>query len=335
MHLMAQVFLSLISSTFIVIHERFSLSSFSTFYFDLSFTILSHFSLLVHFEQHTELDNLITMQNLRTSANKGSNDVYDVHTYLTGYEPNDMVFNELNDSSVPFSYITQSSDLDIDDATLGKLLTGAHREHADYCDSEGVSVSQSSLSVVFDRTGKPVGERDVDLSVHFEVTRNTYSARSKFSENTQAEKVADRSRKPEERNSSNAQIRTLLDEQRQMIVDEHCEKLVITNSKQLESKKNAEFYEKNYGVSKWIPRGWIQGNIKIGPVLEVATCYLHGKYGVEIGKMSVRRDTSHSWVRISHGSNKFVMNLNNNETEIPEDQLGEHSLKPNAKYFAY
>ena len=78
-----KVFLSLISSTFIVIHERFSLSSFSTLYFDLSFTILFHFFLLMHLEQHTELDNLITMQNLRTSANKESNDAYDVHTSLT------------------------------------------------------------------------------------------------------------------------------------------------------------------------------------------------------------------------------------------------------------
>ena len=25
------------------------------------------------------------------------------------------------------------------------------------------------------------------------------------------------------------------------------------------------------------PKGWIQGNTKIGPVLEVATSYLHGK----------------------------------------------------------
>ena len=30
------------------------------------------------------------------------------------------------------------------------------------------------------------------------------------------------------------------------------------------------------------PEGWIQGNTKIGPVLEVATSYLHGKYGVEV-----------------------------------------------------
>ena len=28
------------------------------------------------------------------------------------------------------------------------------------------------------------------------------------------------------------------------------------------------------------PRGWIQGHIKNGPVLEVTTSYLHGKHGV-------------------------------------------------------
>ena len=120
------------------------------------------------------------MQNLRTSANKGSNDAYDVSVSLTGYEPNYMAFSELNDSSGSFSYITPSSDQDMDDATLGKLLTEAHRGQADYCDPEGVSVSQSSLSVVFERTGKPVGERDVDQSIGFGVTRNTYSAHSNF-----------------------------------------------------------------------------------------------------------------------------------------------------------
>ena len=86
------------------------------------------------------------------------------------------------------------------------------------------SVSQSS-SVVFDRAGKPAGEGNVDQSIGFGVTRNTYSAHSKFSENTQAEKVVDGSGKPEERNSSNAQSRTLLEEQRQMIIAEYCEKI--------------------------------------------------------------------------------------------------------------
>ena len=70
-----------------------------------------------------------------------------------------------------------------------------------------------------------MGERNVDQSIGFGVTRNTYSAHSKFSENTQAEKVVDRTGKPVGENSSNAQIRTLLDEQRQMIIAECCEKI--------------------------------------------------------------------------------------------------------------
>ena len=78
---------------------------------------------------------------------------------------------------------------------------------------------------MFDGSGQPDGERNVDQSVNFGVTRNTYSAHSKFSENTQAEKVVDRSGKPEERNSSNAQTRTPLEEQRQTIIAEYREKV--------------------------------------------------------------------------------------------------------------
>ena len=91
----------------------------------------------------------------------------------------------------------------MDDVTLGKLLTEAHRGQADYCEPEGMSVSHSSSSVVVDGSGQPDGERNVDQSLVFGV-RNPYSAPSKFSENTQAEKVVDRSGKPEERDGSNA-----------------------------------------------------------------------------------------------------------------------------------
>ena len=146
----------------------------------------------MHPEQHTDLDNLNTMQHNLCNSAKGSNDAYDVSVSLTGFEPNDTVVNELGNSQGSFSYVTPSSDLDIDDTTLGKLLTEAHREYADYRSLEGVSVSQS---VVFDRTGKPVGEGNVDQSIGFGVTRNTYSAHSKFSENTQAEKMVDRTGK--------------------------------------------------------------------------------------------------------------------------------------------
>ena len=57
------------------------------------------------------------------------------------------------------------------------------------------------------------------------------------------------------------------------------------------------------------PNGWIRGNINIGPVLEVTTCCLHGKYGVEIRIMSTSKDNSHSCIRISHGSHKLVTNF--------------------------
>ena len=63
---------------------------------------------------------------------------------------------------------------------------------------------------MFDGSGKLDGERNVDQSGNFGVTRNTYSAHIKFSENTRTEKMVDGSGKPDERDSSNAQIRTLL-----------------------------------------------------------------------------------------------------------------------------
>ena len=49
---------------------------------------------------------------------------------------------------------------------------------------------------------------------------------------------------------------------------------------------------------------------------------------------SLSGDNAHSWVRISHGSNKLVMDSNNNETEIPEDQPEEQALQLDVKDFA-
>ena len=96
-------------------------------------------------------------------------DTLNAFTRLTGYEPNVLTFGELNDSSVPISFMIPSSDQDVDDVTLGEMLA-------------------------FDGSGQLDGERMVD-----------------------------RSGQLEERDSSNAQIRTLLDEQRQMIIAEYRE----------------------------------------------------------------------------------------------------------------
>ena len=76
----------------------------------------------------------------------------------------------------------------MDDLTLGEMLTEAYRGQVDYFVQEGVSVSQWSSSVRFERSGQPDGE------------------------------MVDRPGQPDECNSSKAQIRTLLEEQRQTIL---------------------------------------------------------------------------------------------------------------------
>ena len=87
------------------------------------------------------------------------------------------------------------------------------------------------------------------------------------------------------------------------------------------------------------PKGWIRGNTKIGPALEVTTCCVQGKYGEEIRIKSLKKDNSHSWVRISHGLNKLVTNLNNkdqddNEQGTSEMQFEDYALRLNASDFA-
>ena len=55
--------------------------------------------------------------------------------------------------------------------------------------------------------------------------RNMYSAHNQFPAITQTERMVDRTGKPVGKSSSSAQIRTLFDEQRQMIIAECCEKV--------------------------------------------------------------------------------------------------------------
>ena len=67
------------------------------------------------------------------------------------------------------------------------------------------------------------------------------------------------------------------------------------------------------------PKGWIQGNKRIGPVLEVTTSFQHFKYGIEIRIKSVNQDDSHSWVRISYGTVKYALDSIEDNTENPAD----------------
>ena len=87
------------------------------------------------------------MANLRCSAAEESEDTLNVFHSLTGYEPKLLAFDELNDSSVPFSLMIPSADQDVDDLTLGEMLTAAHRGQVDFCVPGGTSVSQSVVVV--------------------------------------------------------------------------------------------------------------------------------------------------------------------------------------------
>ena len=78
---------------------------------------------------------------------------------------------------------------------------------------------------------------------------------------------------------------------------------VVKNGQYFMTKDTAEFSQfraaacreytlpRDEGTSE--PKGWIRGNTKIEPALEeVATCCLHGKYGVEIRIWFLKRQFS-------------------------------------------
>ena len=110
---------------------------------------------------------------------------YDESYLLTGYEPKNYDLMETCVESLKES-LTQPQfseqrfleDVDYDDTALEEMLHNAHRVHVYHSHREGLSVGQSSSSVS-ERTGRPVVERGQEL------------------------------------NTEHAQIRTLLDQQRE------------------------------------------------------------------------------------------------------------------------
>ena len=134
-----------------------------------------------------------SMVNLHNSSKEGV-DSTDELLFHTGYEPKAHDFYEttvepyvqLLNSPALLSNKASTADPDYDDAILEDLLHQAHRAHAYHSVREDLSVSLSSLSMS-DRTGRPVGDRPGRLGEH---------------------------------QSSEAQIRTLLDKQKEQILAE-------------------------------------------------------------------------------------------------------------------
>ena len=98
----------------------------STSPFFLYFSFLSFSVYFLHNELFLELDNPIVMESLCYSAAEKSEGTLNASHSFTGYEPNVLTFGELNDSSVPFSFMIPSSDQDVDDASGVELVSRAN-----------------------------------------------------------------------------------------------------------------------------------------------------------------------------------------------------------------
>ena len=61
---------------------------------------------------------------------------------------------------------------------------------------------------------------------------------------------------------------------------------------------------------------------------------MYGRHGIEIRIWSLSQDISHSWVRISYGTNKYVVDSNYNNTEVPADLPEEQASKSSVKVIA-
>ena len=159
-----------------------------------------------------------SMEDPLCNSSFGSMVSLDYVTPDTGYEPKDMELADTNERN-----LATSSDIYFQDI----LKDTASFPNPDIDDDELAEF----LAVVVDRTGQPVEVRS--NSDHFSCgVRNVKSAQSQFPLVTQPKRMIDQTgrsveeRIAEERESSNAQIRTMLNEQRRTIIAEYGEKVL-------------------------------------------------------------------------------------------------------------
>ena len=161
----------------------------------------------------------ISMEDLLCDSSLGSMVTLDYVTPLTGYEPKDMELtdaDELNLATSSDIYFQNALD---DTASFPNVPDVDDNELAEF------------LAVVVDRTGKPVEVRSNNDQFSCDI-RNLKGAQSQFPLVTQPKRMISQTggsvqeRIAEERQSSNAQIRTMLDEQRRTIIAECSEKIL-------------------------------------------------------------------------------------------------------------
>ena len=59
-------------------------------------------------------------------------------------------------------------------------------------------------------------------------------------------------------------------------------------------------------IKKELVKGWIQSNVRFGPVSGIKVCNHNGRYSTEVQVQSWFQDQTESWIRIVKGTDKFV-----------------------------
>ena len=72
-------------------------------------------------------------------------------------------------------------------------------------------------------------------------------------------------------------------------------------------------------------KGWIQSNVRFGPVSDTKVCNHNGRYSIEVQVPSLFHDYTVSWIRIVNGTDKFVREA------MPIQEVEKASWKPAAK----
>ena len=161
----------------------------------------------------------ISMEDPLCDSSFGSMVTLDYVNPITGYEPKDMELTDANERN-----LATSSDIYFQNALDD---TASFPNVPDVDDNELAEF----LAVVVDRTGQPVEVRSNNDQFSCDI-RNLKSAQSQFLLVTQPKRMISQTggsveeRIAEERESSNAQIRTMLDEQRRTIIAEYGEKVL-------------------------------------------------------------------------------------------------------------
>ena len=160
----------------------------------------------------------ISMEDPLCDSSFGSMVTLDYVNPLTGYEPKDMELTDANERN-----LATTSDIYFQNA----LDDTASFPNVPVDDDELAEF----LAVVVDRTGQPVEVRSNSDQFSCDI-RNLKSAQSQFPLVTQPKRMISQTggsveeRIAEERESSNVQIRRMLDEQRRTIIAEYGEKVL-------------------------------------------------------------------------------------------------------------